>query len=260
MIELVVLSTLVGIGYMLRQQQQKEQDLQQQTSNLNVGTLRHYPGAARLPRSEVDQKPRGKRHVDRVEKRYADRAYGNAFLVADGRGAVVSSELSGRVVSSELSGRVMSPDEFSHNNMVPFFKGSVKQLAEDPRRLETFTGNFAERPAKKELDAPMFDVEDTRMTPDAILGTQSSSQYAHDYAQEKVSIIQNNVLPFKQERVGPGILGQSLQGYQSLDINEVARPKTTEELRSVTNPKLSFEGRVVDGQKLKLRGELGKVR
>jgi ribosomal protein L7/L12 len=79
-----------------------------------------------------------------------------------------------------------------------------------------------------------------------------------DVAGEFTSIYQNNVLPFEQERVGPGILGKAEQGYQQLDVNEVVRPKTIDELR--IEPKESFAGRTVDGQKGSVRGELGDVR
>ena len=227
MIEIVVLVTLVGIGYMLRQQNTD---------------LRHYPGASRLPRTEVDQKPRGKRHVDRVEKRYADHAF----------------------QKSELSGQSMPQSDFKHNNMVPFFRGSVKQASadrEDSRdsRLEMFTGNF-KNTFTKDPTVQMFSPDAARMAPDEIIGTRASTDYMQDFQQDFVSIRQTNALPFEQERIGPGILGKSQQGYQQFDINEIARPKRTEETRSAVNQKETFEGRVVDGRKGSVRGDIGEVK
>ena len=229
--------TLVGIGYILRQQQEHDRVPTQ------TNTIHHYPGASRLPRAEVDQKPRGKRFVDRVEKRYADRAYDTG------------------IISSELSGRIMSVGDFSHNNMVPFFRGSVKQASASSRSLETFTGNSSKDVTwKKDPNAKLFAPEDASMTPGDLIGTAASSDYLQEFQASHTSIQQKNVLPFKQERVGPGVLGETNPGYQQLDINEIVRPKPLEETRSAVNQKSSYEGRVVDGKKPSVRGELGEVR
>ena len=73
----------------------------------------------------------------------------------------------------------------------------------------------------------------------------------------------NNVLPFEQVKVGPGLddgyTAQPSGGLQQANKREYEIPKSVDELRYKTNPKLTYEGRVVDGQKASLPGEIGEV-
>ena len=71
-------------------------------------------------------------------------------------------------------------------------------------------------------------------------------------------------LPFTQERVGPGI-GQDYSntgvgGFHQLEVQELAKPKNVDQLRSLSNPKMTYKGRTISGKRItENRGNTGKV-
>jgi hypothetical protein len=154
----------------------------------------------------------------------------------------------GNVVSS-LSGNTIRPSEFTHNNMVPFFGGRVKQnmrAAANNSLLDTYTGAGYTQIAKKEVET-MFDYQRPFGNP---FGLESST----DFMQSRVDIprARNGERPFEPTRVGPGVnegYGMTGKGgFQQFEINEIMRPKTTDELRVATNPKMTYLQPVVPGQ------------
>jgi hypothetical protein len=156
--------------------------------------------------------------------------------------------LDGDMVSS-LSGNTIRATEFTHNNMVPFFGGRVKQNMKATANnsvLDTFTGAGYTQIAKKEVET-MFDYQRPFGNP---FGLESST----DFMQTRVDVprSRNNERPFEPTRVGPavnegfGMTGKG--GFQQLEINELMRPKTTDELRVATNPKMTYLQPVVPGQ------------
>lgn len=155
--------------------------------------------------------------------------------------------LSGDVVS--LSGNRISSDSFKHNNMVPFFGGRVKQnmrASANNSVLDSFTGAGYTQIAKKEVET-MFDYQRPFGNP---FGMESST----DFIESRINAPRSRAgeRPFEPTRVGPGVadgygmLGNG--GFQQLEINEVMRPRTTDQLRTVNNPKLSYNAPVVPGQ------------
>ena len=165
---------------------------------------------------------------------------------------------SNKVVSS-LAGVEMTMDDFKHNNMVPFFGGSIKQNI-DPLRthstLERYTGVSDLYQNKKEI-APL---NDTNTKVGNVYGMESIV----DFEQQRMvqPNLQNNTLPFKQIKVGVG-LNQGTNpeptgGFQQ-DIREFEFDKNVDELRTVTRPKLSYEGRIIDGQNTTMRGDIGEL-
>ena len=156
--------------------------------------------------------------------------------------------LQGDVISS-LSGQPIRATDFTHNNMVPFYGGSVKQnvrAAANNSILDTFTGAGYTQIAKKEVET-MFDYQRPFGNP---FGLESSS----DFMQSRIDIprARNGERPFEPTRVGPavsegfGMTGKG--GFQQFEINEIMRPKTTDELRVQNNPKMTYLQPVVPGQ------------
>lgn len=151
-------------------------------------------------------------------------------------------------VTSSLSGQPIKAADFTHNNMVPFFGGRVKQnmrAAANNSILDTFTGAGYTQIAKKEVET-MFDYQRPFGNP---FGLESST----DFIESRINTprARNGERPFEPTRVGPGVgegygmLGTG--GFQQLDINEIMRPKTTDELRVTNNPKLTYDQPVVPG-------------
>jgi hypothetical protein len=154
----------------------------------------------------------------------------------------------GPVVSS-LSGNPIKSSNFKHNNMVPFFGGRVKQnmkASANNSLLDSYTGAGYTQIAKKEVET-MFDYQRPFGNP---FGLESST----DFIESRINTPRNRAgeRPFEPTRVGAGVndgygmLGKG--GFQQLEINEIMRPRTTDELRVDTNPKLSYAQPVVPGQ------------
>ena len=150
---------------------------------------------------------------------------------------------------SSLSGLPIKSTEFTHNNMVPFYGGRVKQnmrAAANNSLLDTYTGAGYTQIAKKEVET-MFDYQRPFGNP---FGLESST----DFIESRINAprARNGERPFEPTMVGPGVnegygmIGTG--GFQQFEVNEIMRPKTSDELRVANNPKLSYLTPVVPGQ------------
>lgn len=167
---------------------------------------------------------------------------------------------------TSLSGDKVDLSYYTHNNMQPFFRGSVNNRNNDhsinESLLDSHVGNGSQTIDKKE-QSPLF-------------APNENHQWSHgapnqnDFMQSRVnpSLKMSNVLPFKQETVGPGIgLGYTSEGLGGYNSGMMERdtwmPKTVDELRVDNNPKsgggvlLGREGPAATS--VKSRGELGRL-
>ena len=166
---------------------------------------------------------------------------------------------------SKLSGESMHVEEFSHNNMTPFFGGSVKQntyeFANQPI-LELYTGTDKLDTKKKETE-PFFkpskninNVYGTQINTEKILNRYLPSQK------------KKNEFPIEKVIVGPGLNNGYTNipsgGFHQADTREYYMPKSVDEKRVITNPKLTYKGRIISGkainQKPKVIGKVNKFR
>jgi hypothetical protein len=155
----------------------------------------------------------------------------------------------GNIVSS-LTGQNIAACDFRHNNMVPFFGGRVKQNVRPDAnngRLDTFTGSGTTQIKKQEVET-MFN---TGKTPFGNpFGLESSSDFIESRINNPRS--RNGERPFEPVKVGPGVgergglLGKG--GFQQLEVNEIMRPRTTDDLRTADNPKLTYKTPMVPGK------------
>ena len=152
-------------------------------------------------------------------------------------------------VHSSLSGQNIPASDFKHNNMVPFFGGRVKQNMRANANnsvLDSFTGAGYTQIAKKEVET-MFDYQRPFGNP---FGMESSTDFIESRINTPVS--RAGERPFEPTHVGPGVgdgfsmLGKG--GFQQLEVNEIMRPRTTDQLRVANNPKVSYDTPVVPGQ------------
>ncbi len=180
-------------------------------------------------------KPRVAMRADRIE---ATPNYIEAFENEEGK------------VYSSLLGSYIDSNEFTHQNMVPFYGGSVKQNMTPTRNqsiLDKFTGNDSIQIEKREVET-MFD---TGKTPyGAPYGLEMKSEFVSD----RIVASRNRAgeRPFEPTRVAPGI-GQGggalgAGGFQQMEINEIMRPRDTNQLRTADNPKMTYKGIVVPGK------------
>jgi len=139
-------------------------------------------------------------------------------------------------------------ETLKHNNMHHF--GNIKQPMNLDNSLpvfEYFTGISDVNNKSKREQKPFFEL--TRE-----LGNINGSKGAYDIERTRMENelrIKNNILPFEQVRVGPGLNS----GFSSNPMDKLSReieerkfvlPKTIDDLRIGSNPKSQYEGVVIE--------------
>lgn len=149
-------------------------------------------------------------------------------------------------VSYSLTGNPINQNEFKHNNMVPFFGGSVKGVTykENDQSSELILDRHqgtGSQHFKKQEQAPMFEpVKDMQHA----YGAPNNS----DYLQGRVVPSTNMSMqrPFEQQRVARGLnkgfTSEGSGGFNtSLEARDAWLPKTVDQLRTTNNPKTTYE-------------------
>jgi len=159
-----------------------------------------------------------------------------------------------------LTGEPIDPNNFTHNNMTPFFGSHVRQNVDEYTNqniVERFTGqaNFE----KKKTEIPqLFDPEANITNP---YGMSNLSGYQRD--RYIVSNKRNNEAPTEKIYVGPGInkgyTSCPSGGFQQAETRDYTLPKTVDELRVKTNPKLTYNVPVIAGSKPSRPGKIGII-
>ena len=161
-----------------------------------------------------------------------------------------------------LTGNPVDRESFFHNNMVPFFGGTVKQNIEENSNqtlLESFTGNDSNYQQKVEVK------RDDMFKPVANLSNPYGTSNLDGYNLDRyiVSNLRNNQAPIEPIRVGPGLnqgyTAEGSGGFQQANTLDFILPKTVDELRVKTKPKVSYEGVVVPGSHIAKPGKVGIV-
>ena len=154
-------------------------------------------------------------------------------------------------VVSQLSGQKIPSNEFKHNNMQPFFGGRIKQNIApqaNTQTLDMYNGNGSTQMKKREVEN-MF--ETSRAPYGNPFGMEDNTDFFQSRISSQAPISRDGERPFEPTRVGSGIGEQfgfaGKGGYQQLEINEIMRPKDTNELRVLSNPKETYDQPMVPG-------------
>ena len=144
---------------------------------------------------------------------------------------------------TDMADRNLTMDDFTSNNMVPFFTSEKKlngmgNVSE--QQLDAMAGAGSLQIMKKEI-APLFKPEDNVEWPS---GAPNQSDFYQSRVNPGMKI--SNVQPFESQLVGPGLgKGFGAEGSGGFNSGMEARQnwidKTVDELRVLTNPKESFE-------------------
>ena len=155
-------------------------------------------------------------------------------------------------VTSELTGNQVSSSDFTHNNMVPFFGGRVRQnvgAQANSGILDTYTGSGVTQISKKEIE-PMFD------TARAPFGNPFGMEDQTDFVQSRINDPRSRAgeRPFEPVRVAPGVnegfAATGKGGFQQFEVNQymIDNIRRTDDLRTSDNPKETYNQPVVPGQ------------
>lgn len=136
-----------------------------------------------------------------------------------------------------------------HNNMVPFFGSRVTQNVRGnatESKLDSFSGAGNDYYQKREVGT-FYDIAPGN-------GIPFGNPVETDFMQSRMVTGTNmkNVFPIDKTFVAPGLndgynnLGKG--GYQQFnDLQQFAKPRTTDELRTVNKPKISYDAPVIPG-------------
>jgi hypothetical protein len=158
----------------------------------------------------------------------------------------------GEFVTSELTGSRVKTSDFTHNNMVPFYGGRVRQNVGSQANsgiLDSFTGSGVNQIAKKEVET-MFD------TARAPFGNPFGMEDNTDFIQSRINDPRNRAgeRPFEPVRVAPGVnegfSSAGKGGFQQFEVNQYMMDniRRTDDLRTADDPKLTYNQPVVPGQ------------
>lgn len=156
---------------------------------------------------------------------------------------------------SALAGVSIPVEEFTHNNMQPFYRGTNKNFV-DPflhstsTRMEDLNGSSYLGVSKREVEATQFFVPQRDIG--NVYGSANQTSQMRDFIVEPRA--RNNEFPIERVQVGPGIGSGFAAAPEDVYVaqRQYAMPKTTDEIRVANNPKVTHEGRTVDGIKVAL--------
>jgi hypothetical protein len=137
------------------------------------------------------------------------------------------------------------PYEQDHNNMVPFFGGSVKQNVEtfsNESLMDNRTGNVSTFKHKQEA-ASFYDKSEQNI-------------YGAPVFTEQIDLDRYIPSLYKQNQrpIEPKYISAPIAGTIDNPIDPRSLVKTVDELRVASNPKETYEGRIIPGQFTTVRG------
>lgn len=160
------------------------------------------------------------------------------------------SEVAGVSGNQEINHLTGLPFKSDHNNMVPFFGGSMKQNIEtfsNESLLENRSGKSATFSHKKEINS-LYDKKPENIYGNPVFTTQvETDRYVP-------SLYRQNEKPAEQAYISAPIAG-TLEN----PLNPRMLAKTVDELRVLTNQKETFKARTIAGQFGNVRGIQAEV-
>jgi len=252
MLPLYILLTLTGVGYYL-----SKNSIQRSSESNDAPSSSDTPSMNSVYDSDYSRKAEASTQaLAALAFQEGQEPYKTGVISKNYRNNNEASS----VITSRLSGVELPKEEFTHNNMVPFFGGSIKQSLNENASstiLSNYTGVNPLQFSKQEVET--F----SDQTPDNgnVYGMSGSYQFAQD--RMYVSRLKTNQQPAPMN-VGPGLnqgySADPVGGFQQTDAAIYAQGKTIDELRVATKPQVTYEGRMVDGQFVKLPAQdVGEV-
>lgn len=242
MIEIYVGLSLMGLGYILNQNRPVRSN---PTKQINVNEL---TSAANVYDSNY------LKTAKQIDTQLAKKKFVESQSSIDQKPPRVIP----KTITSQLAGINIPETDFKHNNMKPFYRGSLSHdKFDNAQHVERFTGSHQYYKPKRETES-FFKPEQNFSNITGMKGTTS-------FVQNRIEPpkVRNNTLPFQQMRVGPaineGYTTNPTGGFNQYATREFVMPKQVDELRVLSKPKTQYEGRVIEGQKGSKVGVPGKM-
>lgn len=200
-----------------------------------------------------DKPVQGKIYLDDPNTDIYQTLPGTNIEIVDANGtpvprATVDGQVNQGRFGMSLTGEPINPENFVHNNMMPFFGAKVRQNMDEyanEHKLDIYTGTDKYGQEKREIN-PMFE-------PQRNLSNPYGAGNIYGYMKNRYipSTKRTNEAPIPQIRVGPGLnkgyTSEPSGGFQQADTRDYAMPLSTNERRVLNKPKVSYMGRVVGG-------------
>ena len=231
MLEVYIMAALGALGYVLKTKT-KPPDSQQVT---------HIPETKQASMKNVYNS----NHVQVARKQEQDMVI-NKFRPINKE--PVNDEQKIKTIWSPLLGKNVTYEEFAHQNMQPF--GTPRQqnvIHEAMPIFETFTG-------KSDIDYRSKKEQEGFFSLTRDMGNINGMYTPNDIQKSRIEnslYQQNNILPFEQVRVGPGV-GPGFNTApmdkleQEIEIRNIVMPKSIDQLRSATNQRIQYNGTVIE--------------
>lgn len=268
MLEVYVLLTLGALGYLLNKSDAKITKSTKDVVNRNeIPSMRNaYESTYTRTADQTVQQKATKKYQQAEDPMKTAVISNNYHFMKEGDTAKKQEEM-----VKSLTGDFVDRKDFTHNNMVPFYGGRIRQNMDDHSNrtlLENFTGVTDMHKSKCEVGS----LGDLKRDVGNVTGMQSYDDFYKDRMVQPT--VRNNEFPIPQMHVGPGVgqgyTSEPTGGYQQFDIQQYAQDKCVDELRTKLNPakdaigaadrsKQTYASRTVDGLKTGLRGETGEV-
>ena len=249
--DLYASAALSGLGYALTQER----------DTLHRNEARQAPGVGPDPRDmpsmqniyasdhnsavRADERSRGTGMWNAAQNPYQTGvvprpAYADMFASPNGNSGANGS--AGAQVQT-MSGKSVSREEFTHNNMQPYFKGTARQNTDidaNSTLLSNYTGTNNVYQKKKEVEC-FFEPTGGMGNVCGFLENKDDFYLSRVVAPKS----RNHEFPIEQVRVGKG-LGQGFTdapsgGFQQSSTLDFVRPKNVDELRVATNPRVTYK-------------------
>jgi hypothetical protein len=260
--EALVLLGLVGAGYLINKDDEKEQE----SSIINNNILKNIP----LNNSVYDTnnfENSLKEEKLMADKQYMDMHKENSNIKDINRAINNTHRLSNLnvgeidnnsefVYSEGMGGYVKKTDFLTNDQGIgvePYFKGRSAPLIDlsDNKTLQIHQGGFAAINKKNKKETPNF----FKPAPENIYGNYFNGAQA-DKERYIAGPHRTNELPFEQEKIIPIDVKSEL----NRDIDQaIANTKSVDALRTLNNQKVSYEGRVIRGEKINKRSVQANV-
>lgn len=233
--EIAIPLVALGALYVMNRQPQREpfNNMSNELPNTNVPN-RNYPDEYNLVVPELEKTSK----LSTINRYDTQSAYTDKYFSPDNNVKYTAKSemaaLNNNASYYSLTGDKVDSSYYTHNNMVPYFGGSIRSRNVEANTnesvLDNMIGTGSQTQIKRE-QAPLF-------TPSENYQWANGAPNQTDFLQSRVNIGMRmaNVKPFAEERVGPGLgLGFTNDGANGFNSGMTMRdewlPKTADQLR-----------------------------